>query len=163
MGEYWGFAPPDKVEGGLQMTVEIEKNGDVWTVIHDRSETRNAMDRDSARALHDAIDVRHVDVEVKLHHQVCAELLQLFLGVDRLRSVQIVCARTPKTLEEEETVCPSLGVRALNGGARALKVMRRRALARSRHHLAQSAETEPARSLSPVVGPRARAGERKDV
>ena len=36
------------------MTIENEKNGDVWTAIHDRSEARNAMDRDSARALHDA-------------------------------------------------------------------------------------------------------------
>lgn len=36
------------------MTIEIEKDGDVWTVIHDRSEARNAMDGDSARALHDA-------------------------------------------------------------------------------------------------------------
>ncbi|MEX0285182.1 MAG: crotonase/enoyl-CoA hydratase family protein [Paracoccaceae bacterium] len=36
------------------MTVSIDKNGLVWTVIHDRPEARNAMDRDSARDLHDA-------------------------------------------------------------------------------------------------------------
>ncbi len=36
------------------MVVSIDKNGPVWTVIHDRPEARNAMDRDSAVALHDA-------------------------------------------------------------------------------------------------------------
>lgn len=36
------------------MTVYTEKNGNVWTIVHDRPEARNAMDRDSARALHDA-------------------------------------------------------------------------------------------------------------
>ena len=33
------------------MTVRIEKNGAVWTVIHDRPEARNAMDPASADAL----------------------------------------------------------------------------------------------------------------
>ena len=33
------------------MTVEIEKNGHVWTVIHNRPETRNAMDPESADRL----------------------------------------------------------------------------------------------------------------
>ena len=33
------------------MTVRIEKNGPVWTVIHDRPEARNAMDPSSADAL----------------------------------------------------------------------------------------------------------------
>lgn len=33
------------------MSVTIEKNGPVWTVIHDRPEARNAMDPDSADAL----------------------------------------------------------------------------------------------------------------
>ena len=33
------------------MTVRIEKNGAVWTVIHDRPEARNAMDPASAEAL----------------------------------------------------------------------------------------------------------------
>ena len=33
------------------MTVRIEKNGSVWTVIHDRPEARNAMDPASADAL----------------------------------------------------------------------------------------------------------------
>lgn len=36
------------------MTVRIEKKGAVWTVIHSRPEARNAMDSDSADALHDA-------------------------------------------------------------------------------------------------------------
>jgi enoyl-CoA hydratase len=33
------------------MTVRIEKDGSVWTVIHDRPEARNAMDPASADAL----------------------------------------------------------------------------------------------------------------
>ena len=33
------------------MTVRIEKNGSVWTMIHDRPEARNAMDPASADAL----------------------------------------------------------------------------------------------------------------
>src|SRR3970040_2304690 len=33
------------------MTVRIEKDGAVWTVIHSRAEARNAMDPDSADAL----------------------------------------------------------------------------------------------------------------
>src|ERR1700744_2789538 len=33
------------------MTVRVEKNGAVWTVIHDRPEARNAMDPASADAL----------------------------------------------------------------------------------------------------------------
>ncbi len=36
------------------MTVRIEKDGAVWTVIHSRFEARNAMDPASARALFDA-------------------------------------------------------------------------------------------------------------
>lgn len=36
------------------MTVRIEKAGPVWTVVHNRPEARNAMDPESARALHDA-------------------------------------------------------------------------------------------------------------
>lgn len=37
------------------MTVSIEKNGKVWTIVHDRfAEARNAMDPDSADALVDA-------------------------------------------------------------------------------------------------------------
>ena len=36
------------------MTVRIEKDGPVWTVIHNRPEARNAMDPDSAQALYDA-------------------------------------------------------------------------------------------------------------
>ncbi len=33
------------------MTVEVEKNGTVWTIIHNRPEARNAMDPESADAL----------------------------------------------------------------------------------------------------------------
>src|SRR5260370_4087032 len=33
------------------IAVRIEKDGSVWTVIHDRPETRNAMDPKSAQAL----------------------------------------------------------------------------------------------------------------
>src|ERR1700676_569448 len=33
------------------MAVRIEKDGSVWTVIHDRPEARNAMDPESADAL----------------------------------------------------------------------------------------------------------------
>src|SRR4029079_17667345 len=36
------------VKRGSSMTVRIEKNGAVWTVIHDRPEARNAMDPNSA-------------------------------------------------------------------------------------------------------------------
>ena len=36
------------------MTVRIEKSGAVWTVIHSRPEVRNAMDPQSAKAIHDA-------------------------------------------------------------------------------------------------------------
>ena len=36
------------------MTVRIEKNGPVWTVVHSRYEARNAMDPASARQLFDA-------------------------------------------------------------------------------------------------------------
>lgn len=34
------------------MTVRVEKDGPVWTVIHSRPEARNAMDPESAKALH---------------------------------------------------------------------------------------------------------------
>ncbi len=34
------------------MTINVEKNGAVWMVNHDQSYARNAMDGDSARALH---------------------------------------------------------------------------------------------------------------
>ena len=33
------------------MSVSIEKSDDVWTIIHDRPEARNAMDPESADAL----------------------------------------------------------------------------------------------------------------
>jgi hypothetical protein len=39
---------------GYAMAVRIEKDGPVWTVIHDRPEARNAMDPESADALTEA-------------------------------------------------------------------------------------------------------------
>ncbi|MGI9369002.1 MAG: crotonase/enoyl-CoA hydratase family protein [Ruegeria sp.] len=36
------------------MTVAIEKSGDVWTIVHDRPEARNAVDTEHAEALVDA-------------------------------------------------------------------------------------------------------------
>ena len=50
------------------MAVRVEKDGAVWTVIHSRAEARNAMDPESAAALHeaflafDADDSAHVAV-----------------------------------------------------------------------------------------------------
>src|SRR2546430_3310494 len=41
----------DCVQQEAAMTVRIEKDGPVWTVIHDRPEARNAMDPQSADAL----------------------------------------------------------------------------------------------------------------
>jgi enoyl-CoA hydratase len=38
-------------EGDAAMAVRIEKDGAVWTVVHDRTEARNAMDPESADAL----------------------------------------------------------------------------------------------------------------
>ena len=38
------------------MTIEIEKTSDVWTVIHNRPEARNAMDPASADALVEAFE-----------------------------------------------------------------------------------------------------------
>jgi enoyl-CoA hydratase len=43
--------PAPQPEGKNSMTVRVEKNGFVWTVIHDRPEARNAMDPESADAL----------------------------------------------------------------------------------------------------------------
>ena len=39
---------------GAAMTVRVEQDGPVWTVIHSRPEARNAMDPEGARALFDA-------------------------------------------------------------------------------------------------------------
>ncbi len=33
------------------MSVRIEKDGSIWTIIHSRPEARNAMDPESAKAL----------------------------------------------------------------------------------------------------------------
>src|SRR5690606_34114148 len=38
------------------MTVSIEKNGAVWTIVHDRPEARNAMDPTSAEAICDPVN-----------------------------------------------------------------------------------------------------------
>ena len=38
------------------MSVEIDKNGDFWTIINDRSDARNAVDTDHAKALVSAFD-----------------------------------------------------------------------------------------------------------
>ena len=43
------------------MTVRIEKNGPVWTIIHARPEARNAMDPASASALHAAFTAFDAD------------------------------------------------------------------------------------------------------
>ena len=40
--------------GGSIMTVRIEKQENVWTIIHSRPEARNAMDPESADALYEA-------------------------------------------------------------------------------------------------------------
>ena len=39
---------------GIEMTVKISKADDVWTIIHNRPEARNAMDPESADALVEA-------------------------------------------------------------------------------------------------------------
>ena len=43
------------------MAVRIEREGPVWTVIHSRPETRNAMDPASAEALYDAFRAFEAD------------------------------------------------------------------------------------------------------
>jgi len=48
------------------MTVEIEKNGPVWTIIHNRPETRNAMDPESADALTRAFLAFDADDEARV-------------------------------------------------------------------------------------------------
>ena len=48
------------------MSVRIEKNGPIWTVIHSRAEARNAMDPKSAEALFEAF--QSFDVDLSLIH-----------------------------------------------------------------------------------------------
>ena len=48
------------------MTVRVEKDGAVWTVIHSRPEARNAMDPDSAEALYDAFRAFDADPEANV-------------------------------------------------------------------------------------------------
>ena len=43
------------------MTVRIEKDGPIWTVIHSRPEARNAMDPESAKALFEAFQLFDAD------------------------------------------------------------------------------------------------------
>ena len=43
------------------MSVRVEKNGAIWTVIHSRPEARNAMDPESAQALFDAFQSFEAD------------------------------------------------------------------------------------------------------
>ena len=43
-----------KIRKVKKMTVEIDKTDDVWTIIHNRPEARNAMDPESAEALTEA-------------------------------------------------------------------------------------------------------------
>ena len=43
------------------MTVHIEKDGPVWTVIHSRPEARGAMDPESATALYEAFQAFDAD------------------------------------------------------------------------------------------------------
>ena len=38
------------------MSVEIDKNGEVWTIIHNRPEARNAVDTEAANALYSAFE-----------------------------------------------------------------------------------------------------------
>lgn len=47
------------------MTIEIEADGDIWTIVHSRPEARGAMDRESARALWQAfLDFEDSDAKV---------------------------------------------------------------------------------------------------
>ena len=48
------------------MAVRIEKEGRVWTVVHDRPEARNAMDPDSADALTEAFLAFDADEEARV-------------------------------------------------------------------------------------------------
>ena len=48
------------------MTVRVEKQGPVTTVIHSRPETRNAMDPDSAQALNDAFESFDADPDARV-------------------------------------------------------------------------------------------------
>ena len=43
------------------MSVRIEQDGPVWTVIHSRPEARNAMDPESAKALFEAFQAFDAD------------------------------------------------------------------------------------------------------
>ena len=47
------------------MSVRIEKNGPIWTVIHSRAEARNAMDPKSAEALFEAFQSYEADASAK--------------------------------------------------------------------------------------------------
>ena len=48
------------------MTVRVERDGAVWTVIHSRPEARNAMDPESAEELYDAFRAFDADAEANV-------------------------------------------------------------------------------------------------
>src|SRR5262245_22633166 len=48
------------------MSVVIEKSGGVWTILIDRPEVRNAIDRPTAQALADAFRTFEADPEAKV-------------------------------------------------------------------------------------------------
>ena len=48
------------------MTVSIEKDGPVWTVVHDRINARNAMDPESAQAICDAMLLFDADADARV-------------------------------------------------------------------------------------------------
>ena len=58
------------------MTVRIEKNGPVWTIIHDRPEARNAMDPESADALTGAFLEFDADKDGKLSREELAKMAE---------------------------------------------------------------------------------------
>jgi enoyl-CoA hydratase len=47
------------------MTMRIEKDGPVWTVIHSRPEARNAMDPKSAKAIYEAFEAFDTDKDAR--------------------------------------------------------------------------------------------------
>ena len=48
------------------MSVRVEQDGAIWTVIHSRPEARNAMDPESALALHEAFKAFDADAHASV-------------------------------------------------------------------------------------------------
>jgi enoyl-CoA hydratase len=48
------------------MSVTVEQNGAIWTIVHSRPEARNAMDPESAQALYDAFRAFAADAEASV-------------------------------------------------------------------------------------------------